>query len=832
MGVMLPFSFTRIAALTTVLLSIFFSGNLQAQVALTDASLFRVSFTLGETMTDNGRAVLSVDDMAKADASLSYVNVNGPARQAELPPYFYLELANGRVAVSALNPSGTATDNNVYAYLPLINETDYALSGLNAAFDFLYRANDEMRGELTLQVKTGTRPWLDVAGSKTRLSDLSSDGPDEWQSFSIQTTIDNIYTRQGDSIEFRWVLDSAPGTPLPLVIQAIEVRAETTVSEPLEPGSLIITEIFAGPDQNGSEYIELYNPTASSVSLTGLSVRSGDNSFVVQRDEEVKPYSYYVLAESGMEPILESTPRYLYYGRILSSGSGFIELYMGGEEAARAAYDISEPFSSVELGRTISGFDGYSSMQDFNSSMSDLGNGMNGSPGYRGNSVRHFSTMLEAGHPYLASIPGLLPESMNRLLYTEAQILNLDGEAVRPGDMLPGQPYLFRSGQTAQQIRLFAEESAAALYSGGPLKTAEGNSAYSFLTLPPVTGLTLSGLINEFSQPVVPAVQVWDPDKERFDVIYSDDVELNSWNAMIINENVPQPLEARTGTASRAPLERMITFSLYEEDGSSEILRDQSYLTFMPGYWTESGRRYDLPKLLPLSADVQSAGDKEISLFYLRNAESNQQGNSFTHLPFEPSQDYRISADLRSTKRSMQTVLRWSLTDEIPDEWEITLTDRFTGQQIDMRGQSSYRYRHAAGDLIVTDEDAEGSSPVSVLQLPPQSDDRFSILISPYESPLGLQEEAEQPGSVELRQNYPNPFNPATNIVYFIPDNRQIKIGVYNVVGQQVATLVDEVMSAGEHTATWNASDMPSGIYIVQLESGNQVFTRKITLIK
>ena len=277
----------------------------------------------------------------------------------------------------------------------------------------------------------------------------------------------------------------------------------------------------------------------------------------------------------------------------------------------------------------------------------------------------------------------------------------------------------------------------------------------------------------------------------------------------------------------------MITFSIYEEDGNrGESLQDQSYLSFMPDYWTASGQRYDLPKLMPLTAAVRPGEEREFSFFYLRNAESNQQVNSFTHLPFDPSQDYRLSADIRTTKRSMQTELRWSLTDDIPEEWKITLTDRITGQQINMREQASYRYRHAAGDPLVIGENDEEESPVKMLQTSPPEDDRFSILISPYESPLGLQEDTEQPGSVELQQNYPNPFNPTTNIVYFIPDNRQIRIGVYNIVGQQVATLVDEVMSAGEHTVTWNASDMPSGIYVVQLESGNQVFTRKITLIK
>ncbi len=104
--------------------------------------------------------------------------------------------------------------------------------------------------------------------------------------------------------------------------------------------------------------------------------------------------------------------------------------------------------------------------------------------------------------------------------------------------------------------------------------------------------------------------------------------------------------------------------------------------------------------------------------------------------------------------------------------------------------------------------------------------------MKPYESSDIGTAEAEKPGSVELRQNYPNPFNPATNIVFYLPEERPVKVGVYNIVGQQVALLAEENMGEGEHTITWNASEMPSGVYIVQLEVGSRIFTRKITLIK
>lgn len=90
----------------------------------------------------------------------------------------------------------------------------------------------------------------------------------------------------------------------------------------------------------------------------------------------------------------------------------------------------------------------------------------------------------------------------------------------------------------------------------------------------------------------------------------------------------------------------------------------------------------------------------------------------------------------------------------------------------------------------------------------------------------------EVPESIKLKQNYPNPFNPTTTIGFYIPKSTEVRIGVYNVVGQQVGQLMDERLSAGDHTVIWNAMDMPSGVYIVQMEAMNTVQTRKITLIK
>jgi hypothetical protein len=90
----------------------------------------------------------------------------------------------------------------------------------------------------------------------------------------------------------------------------------------------------------------------------------------------------------------------------------------------------------------------------------------------------------------------------------------------------------------------------------------------------------------------------------------------------------------------------------------------------------------------------------------------------------------------------------------------------------------------------------------------------------------------EEPNAIKLLPNYPNPFNPSTQIKFFLPEKNRVKLAVYNVVGQKVAELTNGVVAAGEHSVTWTATDVPSGIYIYQLEVGSEVFTRKMTLIK
>lgn len=86
--------------------------------------------------------------------------------------------------------------------------------------------------------------------------------------------------------------------------------------------------------------------------------------------------------------------------------------------------------------------------------------------------------------------------------------------------------------------------------------------------------------------------------------------------------------------------------------------------------------------------------------------------------------------------------------------------------------------------------------------------------------------------AVALHQNYPNPFNPATAISFSLPSAQRVRLSIYNVTGQLVATLIDRSLEAGEHTYNWDAGNLASGMYIYRLETGQTVQIRKMMLLK
>lgn len=92
--------------------------------------------------------------------------------------------------------------------------------------------------------------------------------------------------------------------------------------------------------------------------------------------------------------------------------------------------------------------------------------------------------------------------------------------------------------------------------------------------------------------------------------------------------------------------------------------------------------------------------------------------------------------------------------------------------------------------------------------------------------------QSETPTSFSVAQNYPNPFNPTTMISFDLPEAGPVSIKVYNTLGQEVATLVNEVRDAGQHRVSFNANHLSAGVYLYVMEAANFSETKRMTLLK
>ena len=88
------------------------------------------------------------------------------------------------------------------------------------------------------------------------------------------------------------------------------------------------------------------------------------------------------------------------------------------------------------------------------------------------------------------------------------------------------------------------------------------------------------------------------------------------------------------------------------------------------------------------------------------------------------------------------------------------------------------------------------------------------------------------PDKFSLNQNYPNPFNPTTAIEFQLPKESFVTLKIFNILGVEIATLVNEQRQAGIHKISFNASELSSGLYIYKISAGKFEQTRKMMLLK
>ena len=158
--------------------------------------------------------------------------------------------------------------------------------------------------------------------------------------------------------------------------------------------------------------------------------------------------------------------------------------------------------------------------------------------------------------------------------------------------------------------------------------------------------------------------------------------------------------------------------------------------------------------------------------------------------------------------------------------------DQFLSQVIPLSGFSS-SYVFANDDysrIYVTNTMSDN---ISVIDVESKTEEKVIDLQAYLDTTLtSVQDKEEIPRKFTLIQNYPNPFNPSTKIQYTLPKNTFVKLIIYDVLGNIVATLVNKEQPLGTYTVNFIADNIASGIYFYQLKTDSKIFTRKMVLIK
>ena len=141
-------------------------------------------------------------------------------------------------------------------------------------------------------------------------------------------------------------------------------------------------------------------------------------------------------------------------------------------------------------------------------------------------------------------------------------------------------------------------------------------------------------------------------------------------------------------------------------------------------------------------------------------------------------------------------------------------------------------------DKAIVAEYSTNGNETTLIIVAPESDEllitngEYEIVDMIVANSAGQMDVSVVPSSFVLSEAYPNPFNPSTSVNLSIPEAGYTSVMVYNVMGQLVSTLADGHMDASDYSFTWDASSVPSGVYLITATTANQASTQKVMLLK
>ncbi|WP_445664824.1 lamin tail domain-containing protein [Fodinibius sp. AD559] len=398
-----------------------------------------------------------------------------------------------------------------------------------------------------------------------------------------------------------------------------------------------------------------------------------------------------------------------------------------------------------------------------------------------------------------------------------------EGEEFNTSGIQGGGPKVISTNGDENSSRINVTVSANNTDGENGIDGAEG---WNLLGNPFGTDLSVGALIEalEDIDPVVNAnIYVWDHDADGGNGKYitlSDGDLIAPFQAFFVR--FTNEVDDQTFTFDKSALEADTETEFYKNNAENSFVFDvqlhgEEYFDTYTLEFNENGTvdldRFDAYKLLSLNPN-------SINLFSTHGNTRLQK----SVLPEDLEGNLEIPLSFKANGRTNLT-FRWEKIDKLPNKWDVMLIDKETDREIDLRTAQEYRFTILSGEPKETIENKK----LLNKRKASEKDPRFVLSVNPNSEISNVE---DLPESVKLKPNYPNPFNPTTTIPYEITEDAEVKLTIWNMIGQKVATLVDGPVDAGEHEETWNATNMPSGIYIARFQVGSEVFTRKMTLIK
>ena len=233
--------------------------------------------------------------------------------------------------------------------------------------------------------------------------------------------------------------------------------------------------------------------------------------------------------------------------------------------------------------------------------------------------------------------------------------------------------------------------------------------------------------------------------------------------------------------------------------------------------FSEDGTRSNIPFLSPLRMN------------WLELATIDEHGfSTIRYAPAEFDEEQLIPITLM-TNQSGWAELSFDIPAEILMLTEWTLCDSVDDNCYNLNGLNSVQIQLPEMLAIPFGYDDSKMPQQPILQSE-EITARFELIIRPKHTTA--EPRPELPQELELHQNYPNPFNPQTRIEYMLPDASEVVLEVFSLQGQRVATLVQTYQTAGSYSVSFDASQLPSGVYFYRLSAAGKTSVKKMTLLK